>query len=99
VPPKPARVREPVQVYLDAHDRSLLEEIASRTGLSRAEILRRGLRNVAEALLADGAPGASFEHLVGALGDDSSLPTDLSIRHDHYLYGAPAPADAELSSD
>lgn len=86
---KPAKVREPVQVYLDASDRSLLEEVATRTGLSRAEILRRGLRRVADALLAERAPGASFEHLVGALGDDSSLPEDLSTRHDHYLYGDP----------
>jgi len=35
------------------------------------------------------ALGASFEHLVGALGDDPSLPEDLSARHDHYLYGDP----------
>ena len=85
--PKRTRVREPVQVYLDTTDRSLLEEVASRTGLSRAEILRRGLRRVADDLLAEQAPGSSFEHLVGALGDDPSLPEDLSTRHDHYLYG------------
>ena len=86
---KPAKVREPVQVYLDASDRSLLEEVATRTGLSRAEILRRGLRRVADDLLVEHAPGSSFEHLVGALGDDPSLPEDLSTRHDHYLYGYP----------
>jgi hypothetical protein len=80
-------VREPVQVYLDASDRALLEEMAGRTGLSRAEILRRGLRRVADDLLAERAPGASFEHLVGALGDDPSLPEDLSTQHDRYLYG------------
>jgi hypothetical protein len=84
---KPFRVREPVQVYLDRADRSLLEEVATRTGLSRAEILRRGLRRVSEDLLAEHEPGASFEHLVGALGDDPTLPTDLSARHDEYLYG------------
>ena len=54
---------------------------------SRAEILRRGLRMAAEALLADREPGYSFEELVGALGDDTSLPEDLSTRHDRYLYG------------
>ena len=84
---KPLRVREPVQVYLDQGDRSLLEDVARRTGLSRAEILRRGLRLAADALLADRTPGSSFEHLIGALGDDPSLPEDLSSRHDHYLYG------------
>ena len=84
---KPLRVRQPVQVYLDRGDRSLLEDVASRTGLSRAEILRRGMRMAAGALLAERKPGSSFEHLIGALGDDPSLPEDLSTRHDHYLYG------------
>lgn len=84
---KPLRVREPVQVYLDRTDRSLLEDVASSTGLSRAEILRRGLRLAADALLAEREPGSSFEHLIGALGDDPSLPEDLASRHDHYLYG------------
>jgi hypothetical protein len=76
-----------VQVYLDQGDRSLLEEVVSRTGLSRAEILRRGMRMAADALLAEREPGSSFEHLIGALGDDASLPENLSTRHDHYLYG------------
>ncbi|MGH7541201.1 MAG: CopG family transcriptional regulator, partial [Gemmatimonadota bacterium] len=84
---KPSKVREPVQVYLDRADRSLLEEVAERTGLSRAEILRRGLRRVAGELLKEMAPGTAFEQLVGALGDDPSLPADLAERHDAYLYG------------
>jgi len=95
---KPARVREPVQVYLDPADRSVLEEVAERTGLSRAEILRRGLRRVADDLLTEHEPGSAFEHLVGALGDDPSLPADLAARHDHYLYGEPD-GDTEPSTD
>jgi hypothetical protein len=83
---KGAQVREPVQVYLDSVDRSLLEEVAEKTGLSRAEILRRGLRRVAGDLLADHEAGAAFEQLVGALGDDPSLPADLAARHDAYSY-------------
>jgi len=85
--PKHGKVREPVQVYLDRTDRSLLEEVAERTGLSRAEILRRGLRRVARELLEEGEPGAAFERLIGALGDDPPLPADLAARHDAYLYG------------
>lgn len=87
MPRKPSVVREPVQVYLDAADRSLLDETAERTGLSRAEILRRGLRRAAADLLAEHRPGAAFESLVGALGDDPDLPDDLAARHDAYLYG------------
>jgi hypothetical protein len=81
------KVREPVQVYLDRADRSLLEELAEQTGLSRSEILRRGLRRVAREFLEDREPGAAFERLIGALGDNPSLPTDLAARHDAYLYG------------
>lgn len=85
-PRSPRRVREPVQAYLDEADRALLEQVAERTGLSRAEILRRGLRAFAQQALTERKPGWSFEHLIGALGDDPSLPTDLSERHDDYLY-------------
>ena len=88
-PRPPRRVREPVQAYLDEADRALLEDVARRTGLPRAEILRRGLRLFAQQALAERAPGWSFEQLIGALGDDPSLPADLSERHDEYLYEAP----------
>lgn len=84
-----SRVREPVQVYLDPSDSALLLEVARRTGLPKAEILRRGLRSVADHLLAEGAPGWSMDRLVGALGDDPALPRDLASRHDEYLYGIP----------
>lgn len=87
-PSRPGRVREPVQVYLDSADRELLDRLAARTGLSRAELLRRAVRHLAERELTDRAPGWSFERLNGALGSDPGLPRDLSARHDFYLYGA-----------
>jgi hypothetical protein len=46
--PSGARVvREPVQVYLAADDSALLSRLASETGLSKAEVLRRGIRSFA----------------------------------------------------
>jgi len=42
-----SRVREPVQVYLDPDDRDLLNRLAEENGLSKAEILRRGMRSFA----------------------------------------------------
>lgn len=90
--PKPRRtdrVREPVQVYLDGSDRALLAELVRRTGLPKAEILRRGLRSVADHLLLDRAPGWSMDRLIGALGKDPALPRDLASRHEEYLYGTP----------
>ena len=84
---KPGRVREPVQVYLDAQDLDLLKRLGEQTGLAKAELLRRGLRRLASSELTERKPGWSFDLLIGALGDDPSIPTDLSVRHDEYLYG------------
>lgn len=78
----PRRVREPIQAYLDEADRALLEETARRTGLARAEIVRRGLRAFAQEALAERRPGGSLEYLIGLLPD---APADLADRHDDYL--------------
>ncbi len=43
-PSSPPRVREPVQVYLEADDSSLLARLAASSGLSKAEVMRRGMR-------------------------------------------------------
>jgi len=43
----PAAVREPVQVYLAPDDSALLNRLATETGLSKAEILRRGMKSYA----------------------------------------------------
>jgi hypothetical protein len=83
--PPSRRIREPVQVYLDPEDKALLVEIAARTALPQAEILRRGLRRMA-AELRDNPPGNSLESLIGSLGDSANLPVDLAARHDEYLY-------------
>jgi len=88
---KPARVREPVQVYLDAQDRDLLDRMAQKSGVSRAELLRRGLRKLAGDVLTERPPGWSLDVLIGCLGDDPTLPRDLSTRHDEYLYGPSSP--------
>lgn len=78
--PKPRSVREPLQVYLDLDERRLLDRLAAETGLSRAEILRRGLRSFA----AD-HPGRSpmLEFLESMKG--AEFPPDMAERHDDYL--------------
>ena len=45
--PRPRAVREPVQVYLAPDDSALLQRLTEETGLSKAEILRRGVRSFA----------------------------------------------------
>ena len=79
------RVREPVQVYLDRHDRDLLEQLVESTGLPRTELIRRGLRALAAEKLVLQPPGRSMESLIGAFGDAPDVPADLSERHDSYL--------------
>jgi len=83
---KAARVREPVQVYLDAPDLALLDTLSTQTGLAKAEVLRRGLRRLADGVLTERKPGWSLDVLIGAMGDDPSIPADLAERHDEYLY-------------
>ena len=46
-PGKSALVREPVQVYLAQDDRDLLNRLVAETGLTKAEILRQGMRSFA----------------------------------------------------
>jgi hypothetical protein len=79
---RPKHVREPVQVYLDSPDRDLLDALVARTGLSKAELLRRGLRQLAAEQLMDKAPGWSLDVLSGLIDD---APPDLAERHDDHL--------------
>lgn len=81
------KVREPVQVYLDERDRELLEQLATRTSLSRAELLRLGVRRLSQELLAESPHGGSLDILTGALDGAANVPPDLADRHDYYLYG------------
>jgi hypothetical protein len=80
------RVKEPVQVYLDRQDASILSNLAEQTGQSKAEVLRRALRQLAQReLTGTKKPGWSFDVLIGVLGDDPSYPPDMAERHDYYL--------------
>ncbi len=80
------RVKEPVQVYLDRQDSTILGNLVDQTGLSKAEILRRAIRQMAQRELSGKKkPGWSFDAIIGVLGDDPSYPPDYAERHDFYL--------------
>ena len=87
---KSARIREPVQVYLDPADRALLDAVAKSSAQPRSEVLRVALRRLAADLPRAERPGASFSLLVGALDAAMDVPRDLAARHDDYLYAVPA---------
>jgi len=62
------KVREPLQVYLDQDERQLLDRMAEEEDLSRAEVLRRGLRAYAAVVGANASPMLAF---AGSLTDDA----------------------------
>jgi hypothetical protein len=70
----------PFQIYLDARDSSLLERLARRLGLSKAETVREAVRRWVADVEAVRDP---LLELIGSL-DDPDLPADLSTRHDGY---------------
>lgn len=86
--PKPsgARVREPIQVYMTSEERRLLDRLAKAHRLSRAEVLRRGLRSFAresagEAREVSDSPMLRFlEAMRGA-----DWPEDVGRDHDRHL--------------
>ena len=80
---KPPRrvVREPVQVYLAPDERKLLDSLARATGLSRAEILRRGIRSFAAATRGAKSPMLAF--LDEVAGEE--WPGGIAERHDEVL--------------
>ncbi|HEX9730095.1 MAG TPA: ribbon-helix-helix protein, CopG family [Gemmatimonadales bacterium] len=79
-----SEVREPLQVYLTADERALLDRLAAEYGISRAEVLRRGIR--AFALDAGGDRSAVLTVLSSLIGDD--WPSDLASEHDAHLADA-----------
>lgn len=75
-------VREPIQVYLTRSERAALDRLARELGVSRAEVLRRGLLAIAKTeaqSLYD-----AFDRLIGVVSD-ADVPADLAEQHDEYL--------------
>ena len=77
---KPRAVREPMQVYLTADDSALLASLAGDAGLSKAEVLRRGLRSFARE---HGAGSPMLRFLDEGTGGE--WPDAVAARHDEVL--------------
>ena len=80
----PQVVKEPVQVYLDRGDRAILDRVSAEAGLSRAEVLRRGLRSFAAQERRIG-PVEQFMRKLAASEWPADTPSDLGLNHDKYL--------------
>lgn len=79
--PAPARVREPIQIYIDSDERKLLDSLSAEMQLSRAEILRRAMRSFAAGR--GGEHGPMHSLLLSMREDD--WPADVATAHDDHL--------------
>lgn len=92
-----ARVREPVQVYLDAAEQDRLERLRRQLSTSKSDVLRRGLEALERALVDPVRhPALRIIGLVGeeGAGGGGSVPAagDAARDHDAFL------ADGEEAS-
>ena len=76
-----SRVSEPLQIYISPDERHLLDSLSSETGLSRAEILRRGLKSYAAEQAGEDGP---MQALVVSLRTARWTP-DIATAHDDHL--------------
>jgi hypothetical protein len=82
---RPARVAEPVQVYLAAADQQRLARLTSQLDATKSDVLRQGLEAL-ERQLTDPATHPALGIL--GLADDSPEPGpgyDIALGHDRFL--------------
>ena len=78
---KTRNVREPLQIYMAPDERRLLDMMAEQTGLSRAEVLRQGLRRFAAEKVGSDGPVQTFMREMRG----KPLPADIAEAHDEHL--------------
>jgi hypothetical protein len=78
---KDSQIREPIQIYMAPGERRFLDSLAEETGLSRAEILRRGMRSFAAERAGDSGPMETFMRSMR----ERRWPTDIASAHDERL--------------
>ena len=81
---KDTEVREPLQIYMAPGERRFLDSLSRETGLSRAEILRRGMRSFAAERTGDGGPMMTFIRSMR----ERRWPPDMASAHDEHLAAA-----------
>jgi Arc/MetJ-type ribon-helix-helix transcriptional regulator len=79
------RVSEPVQVYLDRGQRRRLEQLAAELGLSKSDVVRRGLEAL-ERQMADPSEHPALR-IIGIASRETTKPAsyDIAVEHDRYL--------------
>lgn len=77
-----------LQISLEPELDQELERAARANGVSKAEIVRRCLRDGIETKKPWPKDDPFFK-LIGAFESDPDLPNDGAVNHDHYIYGTP----------
>lgn len=79
------RASEPVQVYLDRSQRRLLEQLADELGLTKSDVVRRGLEAL-ERQMADPAEHPALR-IIGIASAQVTKAADYDVarEHDRYL--------------
>ena len=72
-------VREPIQVYLTPAERDVLDCCAAELGVSRSEVLRRGLRAIGDPAGASPGGGSSDDWFTPASLSPGSPPPSLPV--------------------
>lgn len=78
---KDSLIREPIQIYMAPDERRFLDLLAGETGLSRAEILRRGMRSFAAERTGDDGPMQGFMRSMR----ERRWSADVATAHDDHL--------------
>ena len=80
----PKVVREPLQIYMAGDERRLLDRLSDETGLSRAEILRQGLKQFAMQRAGNNGPMQALMHTLR----QKPFPRNIADDHDEHLANA-----------
>jgi Arc/MetJ-type ribon-helix-helix transcriptional regulator len=78
---KRSRVSEPVQVYLDRGQRRRLDQLAGELGLSKSDVVRRGLEAL-ERQMADPADHPALR-IIGIASAEAAKPPDYDVAREH----------------
>jgi len=71
--------KKPIQIYLEPRQNNVLDVLAKKRGISKAELIRRSLEKFFKDIPLEEDPA------MGLIGLGSSKKGDLSVQHDKYI--------------
>jgi hypothetical protein len=75
------------QLYLDEAEREILDKLSQKTGKSVGQLIRDAIDEVFCGNCVPEKPLSGRDPIWKFIGSGESRETDVSARHDHYLYG------------